>query len=293
MSEATTGVAHANARVSTIPKLSPPSDGATSTLAAVSSSVNASCSRKPSTSIPSSGTRSRVSRSRTASGSAPTMRNLAPVRRRISGHARSITCRPLRGSCRPAKRMRCSRPPGSASGGTRTPFGTISYSPPSQRCADSAAWDETAIRWSIRSARKPQTGVAIRIQASSPDAWKVPTIGHRAIASTAMQIAGVIGSWRCSTSKRSRSRIRLTRSTDDGLRTMFGSEPLAGTITERPTGSTSGGGRPWRPWRGWRTLVKVPGGSWPMIDRVSIPSRPSASAWSSACSRTAPQNDQE
>src|SRR5207248_221818 len=79
MSEATTGVADANARVSTIPKLSPPSDGATSALAAVSSSVNASCSRKPRTSMPSSETRSRVSSSRTASGSAPTTCRRAPV----------------------------------------------------------------------------------------------------------------------------------------------------------------------------------------------------------------------
>ena len=37
MSEATTGVAHANARVSTMPKLSPPSDGAAITFAASSS----------------------------------------------------------------------------------------------------------------------------------------------------------------------------------------------------------------------------------------------------------------
>ena len=33
------------------------------------------------------------------------------------------------------------------------------------------------MRWSIRSARKPHTGVAIRIQPSSPLAWNVPTIG--------------------------------------------------------------------------------------------------------------------
>ena len=90
----------------------------------------------------------------------------------------------------------------------------------------------------------PAIGVAARIQPRSPDAWKVATIGHRAKASTAVQIAGVIGSCRCSTSKRSRSRIRLIRTTDDGLRTMLGSDPFAGTMTDRPTGSTSGGGRP-------------------------------------------------
>ena len=42
MSDATTGVAHASARVSTIPKLSPPRDGATSAFADSSSAVNRS-----------------------------------------------------------------------------------------------------------------------------------------------------------------------------------------------------------------------------------------------------------
>ena len=69
-------------------------------------------------------------------------------------------------------------------------------------------------------------------------------MGHRASASTATQIAGVIGSCRCSTSKRSFSSARLTRPTVRGLRTMFGSAPFAGTITDRPTGITSGGGSP-------------------------------------------------
>ena len=59
-----------------------------------------------------------------------------------------------------------------------------------------------------------------------------------------MQIAGVIGSWRCSTSKRSRSSTRRTRKIDLGLRTMLGSEPFAGTITDRPTGMTFAGGLP-------------------------------------------------
>ena len=126
MSEATTGVAQANARVSTIPKLSPPSDGAASAFAERSSAVNASWSRKPSTSIPSSETRSRVSSNRTASGSAPIRRSRAPVRARMSSHARSRIWRPFRGSCRPANTIRCSRPLGSASVGMSTPFGTTS-----------------------------------------------------------------------------------------------------------------------------------------------------------------------
>src|SRR5919201_3206261 len=81
--------------------------------------------------------------------------------------------------------------------------------------------------------------------------------------------------------------------TERGERTMFGSVPFAGTITERPTGMTSGGGCPCRPSRGCRTRVKLPGGSLPMIVRVSTPSRCSASACSSTCSTTAPQNDHE
>ena len=81
------------------------------------------------------------------------------------------------------------------------------------------------------------------------------TIGAVAIASTEMQVTGVIGSWRCSTSKRSRSSTRLIRRMARGLRTMFGSEPFAGTITERPIGITFAGGSPWRPTRGCRTRV--------------------------------------
>src|SRR5215470_1540847 len=74
---------------------------------------------------------------------------------------------------------------------------------------------------------------------------------------------------------------------------MFDRDPFAGTITERPTGITSGGGTPWRPRRGWRTRVKLPGGSLPITSRTSCPSLRRAAAWSSACSTTAPQNDHE
>ena len=74
---------------------------------------------------------------------------------------------------------------------------------------------------------------------------------------------------------------------------MFGSEPFAGTITERPTGITFAGGLPCRPTRGWSARVNWPGGSLPMISLTSCPRSSSAAAWSSACSTTAPQNDQE
>ena len=149
------------------------------------------------------------------------------------------------------------------------------------------------MRWSTRSMRKPQPGIPRRIQARSPDAWCVATIGVLARASTAMQIAGVIGSCRWSTSKRSRSSTRRMRKIDRGLSTMFGNDPLAGTITERPTGITFAGGLPWRPTRGCSARVNWPGGSFPITSLTSCPRASRAAACSSACSTTAPQNDHE
>ena len=49
---------------------------------------------------------------------------------------------------------------------------------------------------------------------------------------------GANGSWTWTTSKRSSCQILRMRTIDCGLRMMLGSEALAGTITERPTGST-------------------------------------------------------
>ena len=83
------------------------------------------------------------------------------------------------------------------------------------------------------------------------------------------------------------------RKNERGLRTMFGSEPFAGTITDRPTGITFAGGSPCRPTRGCRTRVNCPGGSLPINSLTSCPLASSAAAWSSACSTTAPQNDHE
>ena len=243
--------------------------------------------------MPSSEIRSRASSRRTASGSAPTTVRRSPVREWISGHARSSTCRPLRGSCLPAKTTRCSRPPAGAAGGVRTPFGMTSYSPGSQRFWDSFARSETAIRWSILSMRKPHSGTPPLIHPRSPDAWNVATRGQRARMRAVRQIVGVIGSCRWTTSKRSRSSARTVRKYERGERTMFGSEPFAGTITERPTGMTLSGGSPWRPTRGCRTRVNWPGGSLPITRRTSWPSSSSAVACSSACSTTAPQNDHE
>src|SRR5665213_2293855 len=104
---------------------------------------------------------------------------------------------------------------------------------------------------------------------------------------------GVSGSCRWRMSKRSRASVRRMRMIERGLRMMFGSEPFAGTITDRPIGITSGGGSPWRPWRGCSTRVNCPGGSLPMIVFTSTPCARRASYWSSACSTTAPQKDHE
>ena len=70
-----------------------------------------------------------------------------------------------------------------------------------------------------------------------------------------MHGVGVIGSCRCTTSKRSRSSALRILKTDLGLRMMLGSDPFAGTITDRPIAITSGGGGPSRPCRGCSVRV--------------------------------------
>src|SRR5215213_1428711 len=112
-------------------------------------------------------------------------------------------------------------------------------------------------------------------------------------ASAAMHGVGVIGSCRWRTSKSSFASTRRIRRIDRGLRMMFGSDPFAGTITERPIGITSGGGAPCRPTRGCSTRVNCPGGSLPITSRTSWPRSRNAAACSSACSTTAPQKDHE
>ncbi len=125
------------------------------------------------------------------------------------------------------------------------------------------------MRASIRSARNPQVLRAPRIQPSSPAACQVAAIPQEAKESAATQIAGVIGSWRWITSKRSCSSTSRTFVMERGERTMFGSEPLAGTTTERPTGMIPSGSSPWRPLRGWRSRERWPGGSCPMTSLTS------------------------
>ena len=112
---------------------------------------------------------------------------------------------------------------------------------------------------------------------------------QRASASVTTETVGVIGSWTWTRSKRSSRNTSRTRPMLRGERMMFGSEPLAGTTTERPTGTIPAGRAPWRPLRGWRKRVNGPGGSFPIRIFTSWPRLRSAAAWFSACSTTPPQ----
>ena len=102
-----------------------------------------------------------------------------------------------------------------------------------------AAESETAMRWSMRRARTPQSAFPSGYQPSrSPAEWQVATSGQGAVASAKGERTGASGSWTCTTSKSCSAQIRFMRSIALGLRMMLGSEAFAGTITERPTGST-------------------------------------------------------
>ena len=146
MSDATTGVAHANARVSTIPKLSPPSDGRDEQPCRLQLGGELVLAEPPrGCRCPSREKPCRRASQRTERGSAPTRRSRAPVRLWISGQARSSTGSPLRGSLRPMKTTFARGRPGRRSA-VRTPLGITSNGrrcaaprrggpPPRRRCA--------------------------------------------------------------------------------------------------------------------------------------------------------------
>ena len=125
MFEQTTGVPAANASVSTMPKLSPPSDGAHRTSDSWSS-LNFSCSvTRPSTRTPSVSSRNGSTSSRVEPAIVRDART--PVARSAS-KARSRTGSPLRSSARPTNASRNSSergfgPPGAAA--RSTPLGMI------------------------------------------------------------------------------------------------------------------------------------------------------------------------
>ena len=245
MSDATTGTAQANARVSTIPKLSWPIDGAASAFARSSSSVELLLGEEAEHVDPLARDavpceqelhRERVGADQPQPGAGAAVDVGPRPQQHRHPLARVVTAdeddRVRRGS------------PGSAAGGISTPFGITSKSQPLNH-----AWAELRASFGDgdpvvdpveqeppeRHARRASTRAA-------PAACQVATTGHRATASADTQIAGVIGSCRWRTSNRSSAKTRFSLKGTVGLRQMFGSEPFAGTITVRPTGITSGGG---------------------------------------------------
>ena len=127
MSEATTGVPAAKASVRTMPKLSPPSEGATSRSAEASAAAFSVSETLPSTvtpCVPSSMSGS------TSSRSAPTTMSSTGTWSRSASKARSSTGSPLRSTAWPTKARRSGAPCGrgadiGSSAGTSTPLGMI------------------------------------------------------------------------------------------------------------------------------------------------------------------------
>ena len=169
MSEATTGVAHANARVSTIPKLSPPREGATSAFAA-RSSCGERVLRQEAEHVDAlvghaKAREQQAHRQRVGPDDAqPRTRAPADLRPRAEEHLQALarllpadeddlllTAAGL-GLLRDEDAVR-----------DQLVVARGSTGPPISR-----AGSETAIRWSIRSARKPQTGLASLSHDSSP-----------------------------------------------------------------------------------------------------------------------------
>ena len=256
MSDATTGKAHANARVSTMPKLSPPSDGATSAFVRASRAVSSSCGEEAEDVDP-------------VVGDAQP-REEEPDRERVG----AADLEPRAGApvdLGPGAQQHLQALPGLLAAGERDRVLAA-------RGIDGVG-DEDAVRDDLVVAGKPpwppsraparrrrsagrsgSRGSPRRASRASSSRARPRRGGSRrsaqvAIASTEMQVTGVIGSCRWSTSKRSRSSTRLIRKIARGLRMMFGSDPFAGTITERPIGITFAGGSPWRPTRGCRARV--------------------------------------
>ena len=242
---------------------------------------------------PSSGTRSRVSRSLTARGSAPQIWSRAPLRRWISGQARSRTCSPFRVSCRPANVTVCSRPRGIDGVG-----------------------DEDAVRDDLVVAGKPPCRrVAGPLGDGDPlvdPAREEPPGRHRRASSSRARPRR--GGWRPSG-----GRHREHRDAGHGRHRLVQVEHVEALPLEHPPDPEDRAraeddvrqravrGHDHRPADRdhVRRRVAVPadagvegareltGGSLPITSRTSCPRASSASACSSACSTTAPQNDHE
>ena len=244
--------------------------------------------------MPSSETRSRERSRRTASGSAPTICRRAPVRSLICGHARSSTCSPLRGSWRPANVIVCSRPPGSACWGYEDAVGDHlprPAEPPVGGGARLLGDGDALVDASLQEAPDRHPGLH---PAELPRGMMR---GHDraacATASVATQIAGVIGSCRCSTSNRSRSSTARTRKGDARAQADVRQRAVRGHDHRAADRDHAGRRVPVPSDTGVECPGELPGGSLAMTTRTSCPRASSAEACSSACSTTAPQNDQE
>ena len=180
------------------------------------------------------------------SGSAPTMPSRAPVRRWISGQARRSTGMPLRGSWRPTKTRSGARgrpastPPagsGRRSGSARSRPGTSSQP---MYLAASGDRDPVVDPLHQEAPGRParcaaSRGRRRRGRSPRPDSGPTPTPRVQTTESSARA-----GGARRTVPARA---PRLIRGIAAGLRMTFGSAPFAGTITERPIGITSAGGR--------------------------------------------------
>ena len=116
MSEAMTGVPAANASVSTMPKLSPPSDGAASTSAASSTADLVASSTLPSAVTP----RGSISSGESSSAVGPITVSSQGMCSRSASKARSSRGRPLRGTAWPTNAI-CSVSPRRPGGGGARP----------------------------------------------------------------------------------------------------------------------------------------------------------------------------
>ena len=227
--------------MSTIPKLSPPSEGAT----------EAAPRATPVSAPPRRGPRAgRRRRGRSPAGgraSAPRGdRRPRDAGARPSGvHARPGAQehgQPLARLVPPDEDDVAAPPARIGRQGQSTPFGITRTGrrrrarrslvrPPRLRSGSRSAWPD------------PQKALPIGYQPRrSPAEWHVATGGHGAVASANEESRGASGSCTCTTSKRSRSKILRMRTMAGGLRMRLGSEAFAGTITERPTGTHSRAG---------------------------------------------------
>jgi len=161
-----------------------------------------------------------------------------------------------------AERPALARPAGNGSAVSNlaivTPFGISTAPPPRCSTCTLRASSLTAIRaviFSTTSWSRPAPAERTRERVIA--VWKVATTGPRAESTASSDRLSVIGSWTCSTSKLPRDSQRRTRAVETGPKAIRATEPLYGSGSARPAGTTYGG-RSASSSAGARTLT-----SWP------------------------------